>query len=445
MAYRSLLVVLISIASIAYAEVAPARLEEQARAYAELGRFNGAVVVARDGKALLAKGYGKANFEWDVPNTPDTKFRLGSITKQFTGMAILMLEERGKLSVNEPITKLVPESPEKWKAITIHHLLTHTSGIYNFTALPDYNSKLKREPLTPLEAMKRVADKDLEFEPGTKHKYSNTGYVVLGLIVERAGGMKYDEFVKKNIFDPLGMTDTGYDWNRTVIPRRASGYMDRGTGLVNADFIDMNVPHAAGALYSTVNDFIKWDAALRERKLLKPESYEKYFKPFLNNYAYGWVSEERDGVMTLGHGGGIDGFSTTFVRAPAQSVMVVAFSNVLPNEGGKLARELLSLALGREAKLPVKRPRIDLPETALRKYIGEYEVSPAFVLTVTLEDGSLMTQATNQPKLPVLAESEDVFYPTVVDATIRFEKDASGKITGLVLEQGGRKTPAKRR
>ena len=426
------------------AAVTPARLDQQVQAYAELGKFNGAVAVARDGKPVLARGYGKANFEWDIPNSPDTKFRLGSITKQFTGMAVLLLEEQGKLSVADPIARLIPEAPEAWKAVTIHHLLTHTSGIPNFTALPDYN-KLKRTSTAPVDTARALFDKPLEFDPGTKMKYSNTGYILLGAIIERASGVTYDEFMRKNIFDPLGMTDTGYDWNRAVIPKRAAGYMDSGRGPVNADFIDMLIPHAAGGLYSTVNDFIKWDAALREGKILKPESYEKYFKPVLNNYAYGWVVETKNGVLRQSHGGGIDGFSTTFIRIPSERLMVAVFANLLPNQGGKLAEELIGLAMGEDLPKPVKRARIELPETTLKQYVGEYELRPDFILTVTLEDGQLMTQATNQGKIPVLAESENVFYPLVIDATITFQKDESGKVTGLILDQNGRKIPAKRR
>ena len=426
------------------AAVTPSRLDEQAQAYSELGKFNGAVMVARDGKPLLAKGYGKANFEWDIPNSPDTKFRLGSITKQFTGMAVLLLEERGKLSVNDPLSKLLPEVPETWKSVTIHHLLTHTSGIPNFTALPDYN-KLKRTSTGPIDTARNLFDKPLEFDPGTKMKYSNTGYILLGAIVERAAGVTYDEFLRKNILDPLGMNDTGYDWNRTVIARRASGYTDGGRGPVNADFIDMLIPHAAGALYSTVNDFIKWDAALRDGKILKPESYEKYFKPALNNYAYGWAVETKNNVLRQSHGGGIDGFSTMFVRIPSEKLSVAVFANVLPNQGGKLAEDLVSLALGEDVPKPTKRARIEVPEATLKQYVGEYELRPDFVLTVSVENGQLVTQATNQPKIPVLAESETVFYPTVIDATITFQKDESGKITGLILDQNGRKTTAKRK
>jgi CubicO group peptidase (beta-lactamase class C family) len=238
---------------------APAeRLDEQVQAYLKTGGFQGAVLVAKDGKPLLSRGYGGANLEWDIPATPDTKFRLGSITKQFTGMAILLLEEQGKLAVTDPVSKHIPEAPESWSGVTIHHLLTHTSGIPSFTSLPDY-PKTNALPAPPIETMKRVTGMPLEFAPGARFKYSNTGYTLLGLIIERASGMDYAAFMRRNIFSPLGMTDTGYHDQKSILPKFAAGYSRGAKGLVPAGHIDMSIPHAAGSLYSTVLDLMKWD------------------------------------------------------------------------------------------------------------------------------------------------------------------------------------------
>jgi hypothetical protein len=190
---------------------------------------------------------------------------------------------------------------------------------------------------------------------------------------------------------------------------------------------------------------MKWDEALTAHKLLSPESYKRYFTPALNNYAYGWTVKTKNNSLRQQHGGGIDGFATMFIRIPSEKLMVAVFTNVVPNQGGKLADELVRLALGEDVAKPVKRTRVDLPESVLKQYVGEYALSPTFVLTITVEDGQLMTQATNQGKLPVVAESETVFYPTVVDATLTFQKDDSGKVTGLTLDQNGRKMPGKRR
>ncbi|MBI5084577.1 MAG: serine hydrolase [Acidobacteria bacterium] len=433
-----------SAASQLLAQVSPQRLEEQAQAYFDAGRFNGTALLAKDGKPMLSQGYGMANVEWNIPNAPDTKFRLGSITKQFTAMAVLLLDQQGKLKVEDAVCKYVDPCPDAWKPITIHHLLTHTSGIPNFTSFPDY-TKTMMLASPPAESLKRFRDKPLDFTPGEKMSYSNSGYVLLGLIVEKAAGTKYDEYTRKNIFQPLGMKDTGYDWPSDVLPKRASGYEGAGQNLRNAAYLDMTIPHAAGSLYSTVLDLMKWDEALRAGKLLTPDNYRRYFTPDKNNYAYGWTVRTVDGAEVISHGGGINGFSTMIIRVPSQSLVAVTLSNVLPSQAARLAQDLIDLARGKEVAKPVKQTEVQLPAETLKKYVGEYALSPTFVLTVTLENGMLMTQATGQQKIPVFAKSERVFFLKVVEAELEFQVDEGGAVTGLILNQNGRKMPAKRK
>lgn len=427
-----------------HAEVSAERLAAQVQSYVTAGRFQGVVLAARDGKPLLHRGFGPASIEWNIPAGPDTRFRLGSVTKQFTGMAVLLLEEQGKLSTSDPIRKHIPEAPAAWDQITIHHLLTHTSGIPSFTSLPDY-LKTNALPAPPLETMKRVAGLPLEFEPGARFKYSNTGYTLLGVIIERAAGMDYEAYLRKHILSPLEMNATGYHHNNVIVPRMASGYSRGVKGPVPAGFIHMSIPHAAGALYSTTEDLLKWDAALRRGAILSKASYEKYFKPEKEGYAYGWVVREQDGVLTQSHGGGIEGFSTMILRIPSERILVVTLSNLEQSQGGKLAQELAQLMLGKDVPLPAVRKEIQLPREILSRYVGVYEFAPTFAITVTLEDGQLITQATNQPKLPVFAESETVFFPKIVDATLTFQVNGEGKVTGLVLSQNGRQMNATRR
>jgi CubicO group peptidase (beta-lactamase class C family) len=432
------------LASAAEMGVTPARLEEQVKAYVDIEKFNGTVLVMKDGQAVLNKGYGMANFEWAIPNTPDTKFRLGSITKQFTAMAILELERQGKLQVTDPVCTYVDPCPEKWKPITIHNLLTHTSGIPNFTSFPEYD-KTKRTESPPAKTLERFRDKPLDFEPGEKFSYSNSGYVLLGFIIEKVTGGKYEDFLQKNIFGPLSMNDTGYDHGETVMLHRASGYAREGKTLKNAPFLDMSIPHAAGSLYSTTSDLAKWDAALTAGKLIPKESMEKYFTPFKATYAYGWDVQTRDGHKVMSHGGGIDGFATMIVRIPDERLLVVTLSNVVPSEAGKLANELVKLAEDKAVELPKGRHEIMLSDKVIAPYVGEYTLSATFVLTVTQEGNRLFTQATGQPKVEVFPEDETNFFLKVVDAQITFQKDASGKVTGLVLHQNGLDLPAKKK
>ena len=431
---------LVSTSLVVFSQVAPQRLEEQAQAYHDAGTFQGAAIVAQDGKVLYSKGYGMANAEWAVPNSPETRFRLGSITKQFTAMAVLLLEEQGKLKTTDAVCGFVEGCPEAWKGITIHHLLTHTSGIPNFTSFPEY-ARTMAMASPPAETLKRFRDKPLEFAPGSKMSYSNSGYVLLGFIIEKVSGTSYEAYLRANVLGPLGMNDTGYDWNSTVLARRASGYESDGKIVKNASLIDMTIPHAAGSLYSTTLDLVKWDAALRAGKLLTAESYRKYFTPGLNDYAYGWNVKTQDGVEVVSHGGGINGFATMILRVPARNLVVATLSNALPSQAGRLAQDLLALALGKDVARPARVTEVKVPVEVLKKYVGEYELAPTFILTVTLEGDQLVTQATGQQKIPIFAKSVTAFFPKVMPAEIIFEADGSA----LTLVQNGRRMPAKRK
>ena len=441
---KKLVFLLCALAALATAQISPVRLDAQVQAYFQQDKFNGSVLVAKDGKNLLNKGYGMANFEWGIPNGPATKFRLGSITKQFTAMLVMQLEQQGKLKVDDPISKYIPDAPGAWQTITIHHLLTHTSGIPNFTSFPDY-TKTMMLPSPPTESMKRFKDKPLEFDPGTKFKYSNSGYILLGMIVENVTQKKYADVLQEQILTPLGMNDSGYDLGTTVIPNRAAGYTRSSKGLVNAEYIDMTIPHGAGAMYSTTEDLKKWDAALLTEKLLPEAAKQRYWTPFKDTYAYGWDVKKEDGVTVLSHGGGINGFATMIVRVPDEKLFVVTLSNVLPSQAGKIATDLAKLVEGKNIELPKVRTEVSLAPEVLEQYVGKYELRPDFVLEVTREGNQLITQATGQGKIPIFAESETKFFPKVMEATITFQKDASGKVTGLVLSQGGRDMPAARK
>ena len=241
---------------LASASLAPAqdhfkKVDELLKQYYDLGLFTGSVLVSDRGK-IYEKGYGLANREWDIPNAPDTKFRLGSITKQFTATLILQLVEQGKIKLDGHITDYLPDyRKDTGDKVTIHNLLTHTSGIPSYTERPDYASDISRNTFTPADFVKKYASGDLEFEPGTKFSYDNGGYFILGAIVEKITGKPYEQVLKERIFDPLGMSDTGFDHLETILPKRATGYSKNPTGFVNSSYVDMSVPYAAGSLYSS--------------------------------------------------------------------------------------------------------------------------------------------------------------------------------------------------
>lgn len=420
----------------AFGQSLASKLDAHVLGYVAQDKFAGAVLVARDGKPILERGYGPANREWDIPNTPDTKFRLGSITKQFTATLILQLEQQGKLAVTDPISKYVPDSPPAWEKITIHHLLSHTSGLPNFTGFPEYH-KTKPLPSSLTEMIARFRGKPLEFEPGSKWNYSNSGYILLGFIIEKVSGKPYADVLRESILDPLGMKDSGYDMAGPILRHRASGYTPVDKGWRNAEYIDMTIPHAAGALYSTVEDLLKWDQALYTDTLLPAAARQKMFTPVLHDYGYGWAVEKQGTHARIAHGGGIDGFNTFIARYPDDRVTVIVLSNHESRTPDPLAAELARITFGETIEPPPVRSEVKIAPTVFDAYAGRYQLAPDFVLTFWREGETFWTKATGQPKAQIFPESEVQFFLKVVDAQVTFVKDAGGKVTHLVLHQGG--------
>jgi CubicO group peptidase (beta-lactamase class C family) len=422
-----------------------ARMDQVVKSYADEAKtFMGSVLVAREGQVLVSRGYGSANLEWAIANTPATKFRLGSITKQFTAAAILLLEERGKLRVDDLVKKHVPDAPAAWDQVTIFHLLTHTSGIPSFTGFPDYRTA-KLVSTTAEKLVASFRDRPLEFQPGEKGNYSNSGYLLLGHLIEKISGQTYEQFVRENIFTPLGMKDSGYDSNRNIIPHRASGYAPSPNGPVNAEFIHMSVPHAAGALYSTTEDLLRWTQGLFGGKLLSSASLQKMTTPVKNDYGFGLAIRAVNGRKVFDHGGGIEGFNTTLAYYPDTKLTIAVLANLNGPASGEIAGKLATVAHGEAVTLVTERKEITVSSEILERYIGTYEVTPTLHMTVTLVDGKLMTQLGGQRALPLFAESETLFFLKVVDAQVEFVRDQTGAVTHVVMRQGGRDQKAVRR
>jgi CubicO group peptidase (beta-lactamase class C family) len=429
--------IIVVLASACFAQDTAARMEELVQSYVTSKQFMGSVLVSQQGKVLLGKGYGYANLEWEIPNSTTTKFRLGSITKQFTAASILLLEERGKLKVEDPVKKHMADAPAAWDKITIFHLLTHTSGIPSFTSFPDYRTS-EATPATPESLVARFRDKPLEFQPGEKWNYSNSGYVLLGYLIEKISGQSYSEFVQQNIFTPLGMKDSGYDSNFAVIAHRAAGYAPGTNGPVNAGFIHMTIPFSAGALYSTTEDLMRWEEGLFGGKLLSPASLAKMTTPFKQDYAFGLAVSTNHGHKVIEHGGGIEGFNTQLSYYPDDKLIVAVLGNLNGRFPGEIAAKLADIAHGVKLIPISERKEVTVSPKILADYAGTYEFTPEFSIVMTVEDGHLMTQATGQSKLQLFAESENMFFLKVVDAQVEFVRNDKGQVTYMVLHQGGR-------
>jgi CubicO group peptidase (beta-lactamase class C family) len=439
-----LIIATLLLATAGLAQNLDSRMDQIVESYASNRQFMGSVLVARGNEVLFSKGYGSANLEWEIPNTPSTKFRLGSITKQFTAASILLLEERGRLKVEDPVKKYLPDAPAAWDKITLFHVLTHTAGIPSFTSFPDYGS-LRPFATTTEKLVSRFRDNPLEFEPGERYNYSNSGYVLLGYLIERISGQSYEQFVQENIFTPLGMKDSGYDSNSALITRRAAGYSPGPNGPVNAGFIHMSIPHGAGALYSTTEDLLRWQQGLYGGKLLSPASLQKLTTPFKNNYAFGLAVQTVNGRKVIEHGGGIEGFNTMLSYYPESKVMVAVLGNLNGPTPQQIAGRLGAVAHGDAVTLQSERKEITLDVEVLRRYVGAYEMSPGTAMLITLDNNQLVSKLGNQPAVPIFPLAETRFFPKVVDAELEFSgRDAQGRATHLTLHQNGRDMVAKR-
>ena len=437
MIQRIAIAVVLAVVCLAQNQADTERMDQIVQSYVSGKKFMGSVLVARDGTVIFEKGYGFANLEWDIPNSPTTKFRLGSITKQFTAASILLLEERGKLKVEDPVKKYMPDAPAAWDKITVFNLLTHTSGIPSFTGFPDYRST-EATATTPEQLVARFRDKPLEFQPGEKWNYSNSGYFLLGYLIEKISGQSYADFVQQNIFGPLGMKDSGYDSNSAVILHRAAGYAPGPAGAVNAGFIHMSIPFSAGALYSTTEDLLRWEQGLFGGKLLSSASLQKMTTPFKENYAFGLAVDTQGSHKVISHDGGIEGFNTTLAFYPEDKLVVVVLANLNGPATGAIGGYMASVAHGEKVVLPSERKEVTVSPEILAKYVGTYELTPDFSIVITQEGDHLAEQATHQNKLPMFAESETMFFLKTVDAEVEFVKNDKGEVTSLVLHQGGR-------
>lgn len=421
------------------------KVDEYMAARADVRGFGGSVLVAKDGRTVVAKGYGIADFENNTPITPDTKFRIGSITKQFTAASILLLQEKNKLSVQDSICKYLESCPEAWRPVTIHNLATMTSGIPSFTNVPDFRN-LRFKDMTPAESVALVKDKPLNAKPGEKFEYSNTNYVLLGIVIEKVSSKSYEKFLTDNIVKPLNLKDTGYDHGKQSLSRAALGYTIRDEKLAPADKISMMVPYAAGGMYSTTGDLYKWQAALfRGRVFKKKETLDAMLTPNKGNYAYGLrVVNEDSGRKRIAHGGGIEGFVSEAAYFPDEKVFIVVLINNDNGGATNAIRDLNAIYFGRPYSVPKKRVAIKVDAALLDTYVGEYKLGEGMIFKIERSEDGLTFEPTGQRKIPLFAETDTFFFLTVVDATVKFLKDETGNVTALEFSQSGRTSEAKR-
>ncbi|WGU94186.1 serine hydrolase domain-containing protein [Paenibacillus dendritiformis] len=363
------------------------RLRHWAEAYDRNGYLHGSILVAMNGRILLNEGFGMANWEHRVPNRPTTAFRIGSITKSFTAMCIFQLHERGKLSIDDAIGQYIPDYPHG-ERITLYHCLTNSSGIPNYTSFPDFWPHTMRLPATLDQVIDSFSGLDLEFEPGSRFGYSNSGYAMLTAIIENVSGLSYADYVEEHICRPLGLRHTGCDEGTQVIPGLASGY-SWWERPIHAAYADMSFPLGAYGMYSTTEDLLAWDAALSSGRLLSREWTEKMFAPLHGSYACGWMISELLGRRCVNHFGEISGYYSDLLRFPDQEAAIIVLSNMNVVPVTQVSRELAKILFGEPVSLPI--PTVPVAFTEVESVAGKYamEKEPFHVLDISVKQGEL--------------------------------------------------------
>src|SRR6478672_7842825 len=402
------------------------------------------IAVVKNGRPILEKGYGFADLENDVPATAETVYRIGSVTKQFTSAAIMRLMEQGKLSLDDTLQKFLPNFPAQGNRVTIRHLLNHTSGIKSYTNLGPKWARVVRLDLAPDSVVALFANEPFDFKPGDEWRYDNSGYFLLGMIIEKLSGKPYGQYVQDELFTPLGLKSTIYCDQAPLIKHRAQGYATRPGGrFINAEPLSMTQPYAAGSLCSTVTDLAAWTLALSSGKVVSPASYKLMTTPGTLNdgkpltYGFGLGIGTLGGHRQVSHNGGINGFISELHHYPDDSLVTVVLTNT-----GALTAVQLERLIARRALGIKDLPAVPIDASALGRLVGEYQMGSARV-RVFVEGGRLRAQAAEAPAFGLKHVGGGRFVRDDND-DVQYEFAAGNPAPSFVRRQGGNETTATR-
>ncbi|HEX5152325.1 MAG TPA: serine hydrolase [Parafilimonas sp.] len=421
------------------------KLDEYLTAANKLNKFNGNVLIAQKGKSLLQKSYGYKNLNALVLNDSNTIFQIGSVTKQFTATVVLKLQEEGKLSVHDKLDTYFPQFTHA-NEITLENLLTHTSGIYDYVIdIDEEDSAITCNPVDKQLILDLIFQHDLNFKPGTQFQYCNSGYYLLGLIIEKVTGKSYEQNVRDIIFTPLQMTHSLFDFKHSPDTNIATGYQTLNDSVqkeASAWRWDSTVSYAAGAIWSTTEDMYKWTQAVARKKILSADSWKAVFTPHLDHYGYGWYIDSLFDKKAISHGGGIPGFIAYLCYYPEEDVAIILLNNYgwFGEALNSINADLSAIIFHKPYKLLKNRENKTFAEAILKKYVGKYQFDKKHHAYISLENGQLQMEAPEGglPKSPLFAQDETNFYLKVIDARIEFVKDASGNITELIAYYNGK-------
>ncbi len=417
------------------------KLEEYLNAAVKYNNFQGAVLVEKEGKVILSKGYGMADYENTIQNTSSTRFAIGSITKQFTAMAIMQLYERGRLKLDDKLSRYYPDFP-RGNEITIHQLLSHTSGIVNYTMLPEY-WQIDPYKITKDDIFKLLYNNPLDFKPGERWNYSNSGYVLLSDIVEKITGKSYEEYLDKNIFKPLRMKNSGLCMSRDKLNIKTVGY----DGYLDIQPVDDTMSFrgsfGAGSLYSTVEDLYLWEKALDTEKLVSKKTMNKiftpYFETFMGAYGYGWYIKGEDKEKTAFHDGIIAGFHSIISKYIGINSASIILSNKSINGSTiyKVENDINSILLGKDIELPKEKATIRLDVKKIDRLLGTYNIEPGYDVVITREGEHTYVTFTGMERIELYPISETEFFLRNMDLTCTFEIGENNEAKSIEINQRG--------
>ena len=426
-----------------YAQDTKEKLDAYCRSAEAAGNFNGTVLIRQKGQTIVSRGYGYANNEEMIAGNENTRYQVGSVTKQFTATVILKLAEARKISLQDKLSKWYPKFPNADK-VTIEQLLSHTSGIHSYTSDQKVFDSVRTLPVSEEYMIKLFASYPYDFEPGTKWSYSNSGYSLLGYIIQKVTGKTYEQNVREIIFQPLGMKSSGFDFKSAKGEKAIGYYKITTSGSEKAKQVDSSVSFSAGALYSTTSDLSLWDASLYSGKIISVASMKNAHTPRMNHYGLGWAVDTIFSKRVIEHGGGIDGFLCQNYVVPDEGIELIVLMNTGMTDPGKISKDLLAIMLGQEVAAPEKPKPIELSSEKLEEFTGEYEVAPGMVASFMVKDGKLQVDTHHDPIEALTPISENIFSFSSMDATLEFIRGNTGKVEKFIFRQGNSSREAKK-
>jgi CubicO group peptidase (beta-lactamase class C family) len=402
-------------------------------------KFTGTALVAKGDRVLLHKAYGNRDYTRQAPNDTTTRFPILSITKPFTAMVMLRLQEQGKLSLDDKLSQYLPDFPHG-EQIKLHHLITHSSGLHNFTEdIGEEDSMIVCYPVTRQRVLDVFKDRPLTYKPGKNAAYNNSGFFLAGMVIEKATSQPYEQVVRDMIFRPLGMHHSGFDYINLPAASRAQGYQCwTAQGHKPYRHYDSTVAYAAGSIYSTTGDLYKWARAIAGRKILSADSWKMAFKRQIGEYSHGFILGAFGGKQFVRHAGGYPGFMSEFIYFPREDLTIILLNNYGNYDDSlwPIVMACSNVVLGKPYDLWVARKEVQLEESVLKQYTGSFG-SKKKPIKFFLQDGRLVAKLTGGHELPMLAEAEDSFYFSSYNTSFRFRKDSTGKVDKVSIQEHG--------